>query len=87
MRENSRIHFIPPIPKREEKVGIYFRVSTNSAEQLQSLTAQVSHLTKLTEAMPPNGFWLMFIWIFPLAKQARREKNLIVCWRTVRFIN
>ncbi|BDF01141.1 hypothetical protein CE91St51_31780 [[Clostridium] innocuum] len=43
MRENSRIHFIPPIPKREEKVGSYCRVSTNSAEQLQSLTAQVSH--------------------------------------------
>lgn len=52
MRENSRIHYIPPIPKREEKVGIYCRVSTNSAEQLQSLTAQVSHLTKLTAAMP-----------------------------------
>lgn len=56
MRENSRIHFIPPIPKREEKVGIYCRVSTNSAEQLQSLTAQVSHLTKLTAAMPQ---WLL----------------------------
>lgn len=51
MRENSRIHYIPPIPKRGEKVGIYCRVSTNSAEQLQSLTAQVSHLTKLTAAM------------------------------------
>lgn len=56
MRENSRIHFIPPIPKREDKVGIYCRVSTNSAEQLQSLTAQVSHLTKLTAAMPQ---WLL----------------------------
>lgn len=56
MRENSGIHFIPPIPKREEKVGIYCRVSTNSAEQLQSLTAQVSHLTKLTAAMPQ---WLL----------------------------
>lgn len=56
MRENSRIHFIPPIPKREEKVGIYCRVSTNSAEQLQSLTAQVSHLTKLTAAIPQ---WLL----------------------------
>lgn len=56
MQENSRIHFIPPIPKREEKVGIYCRVSTNSAEQLQSLTAQVSHVTKLTAAMPQ---WLL----------------------------
>lgn len=52
MQENSRIHFIPPIPKREEKVGIYCRVSTSSAEQLQSLTAQVSHLTRLTATMP-----------------------------------
>lgn len=56
MRENSRIHYIPPIPKREERVGIYCRVSTNSAEQLQSLTAQVSHLKKLTAAMPQ---WLL----------------------------
>lgn len=51
MQENSKIHFIPPIPKREKHVGIYCRVSTNSSEQLQSLTAQASHLTKLTTAM------------------------------------
>lgn len=56
MRENSRIHYIPPIPKREAKVGIYCRVSTNSVEQLQSLIAQVSHLTKLTAAMSQ---WLL----------------------------
>lgn len=52
MQENSKIHFIPPIPKREQRVGIYCRVSTNSMEQLQSLTAQVSHLTRLAAAMP-----------------------------------
>lgn len=52
MQENSKIHFIPPIPKREKHVGIYCRVSTNSLEQLQSLTAQASHLTRLTAAMP-----------------------------------
>ena len=40
------------MPKREKRVGIYCRVSTNSAEQIQSLTAQVSHLTRLTAAMP-----------------------------------
>lgn len=40
MQENSKIHFIPPIPKREKHVGIYCR---NSSEQLQSLTAQASH--------------------------------------------
>lgn len=56
MQENSKIHFIPPIPKQEKLVGIYCCVSTNSAEQLQSLTAQVSHLTKLTAAMPQ---WLL----------------------------
>lgn len=56
MQENSKIHFIPPIPKREKRVGIYCRVSTNSIEQRHSLTAQVSHLTKLTAAMPQ---WLL----------------------------
>lgn len=33
MKENSSIHFIPPIPKRVENVGIYCCVSTNTAEQ------------------------------------------------------
>ena len=56
MQKNSKIHFIPPVPKREKRVGIYCRVSTNSAEQLQSLTAQVSHLTRLAAAMPQ---WLL----------------------------
>ena len=51
MQGNSKVHFIPPIPKREQRVGIYCRVSTNSMDQLQSLTAQVSHLTRLTAAM------------------------------------
>lgn len=52
MQENSKIHFMPPVLKREKRVGIYCRVSTNSMEQLKSLTAQVSHLTRLTAAMP-----------------------------------
>lgn len=51
MADKTKIHFIPPIPKREQRVGIYCRVSTNSMEQLQSLIAQVSHLTRLTAAM------------------------------------
>ncbi len=38
MQENSKIHFIPPMSKREKRVDIYSRVSTNCAEQLQSLT-------------------------------------------------
>lgn len=52
MQENSKIHFIPPMPKREKRVGIYSCVSTNSAEQLQSLTVQVSHLTRIIAATP-----------------------------------
>lgn len=57
MSNNSRIHFIPPLPlKREKKVGIYCRVSSNSTEQLNSLTAQVSGLTRLTAANPS---WLL----------------------------
>lgn len=57
MADNKRIHFIPPLPqKREKRVGIYCRVSTNSTEQLKSLTAQVSALTRLTAANPK---WLL----------------------------
>ncbi len=49
MPNNPKVHYIPANPaKREKRVGIYCRVSTNSTEQLQSLVAQVSHLTRLT---------------------------------------
>jgi DNA invertase Pin-like site-specific DNA recombinase len=55
--DNKTIHFIPPLPpKREKRVGIYCRVSRNSAEQLKSLAAQVSALTRLTAANPK---WLL----------------------------
>ena len=57
MSENSIVHFIPPLPqKRDKRVGIYCRVSTNSADQLKSLSAQVSFLTQLTAATPQ---WLL----------------------------
>lgn len=56
MANNLIVQRIPAISKREIKVGIYCRVSTNSMEQLQSLTAQASHLTKLTASMPQ---WLL----------------------------
>lgn len=57
MSENPRIHFIPTKPpKREKRVGIYCRVSTNSVDQLKSLTAQVSALTRLVAATPQ---WLL----------------------------
>lgn len=57
MADNKTIHFIPPLPlKREKRVGIYCRVSTNSVDQLKSLAAQVSALTRLTAA---NSKWLL----------------------------
>lgn len=52
MAENKIVHYIPPLPPmREKRVGICSRVSTNSAEQLKSLTAQVSVLTRLNPAV------------------------------------
>jgi site-specific DNA recombinase len=55
--ENKRIEYIPAKPpKRERRVGIYCRVSTNSVDQLKSLTAQVSALTRLTAVNPK---WLL----------------------------
>ena len=57
MADNKIVHYIPPLPpKREKRVGIYCRVSTNSADQLKSLTAQVSALTRLTAVNPK---WLL----------------------------
>lgn len=53
----KRIEYIPARPpKREKRVGIYCRVSTNSADQLKSLTAQISALTRLTSVNPK---WLL----------------------------
>ncbi len=57
MPNNPKVHYIPANPpKREKRVRIYCRVSTNSMEQFQSLTAQVSHLTRLTATVPQ---WLL----------------------------
>lgn len=57
MPGQPKVHIIPPKPqKREKRVGIYCRVSTSSVEQLQSLIAQVSHLTRLTAA---SSQWLL----------------------------
>ena len=53
MSENKKVNYIPAKPlKREKRVGIYCRVSTNSVDQLKSLTVQVSALTRLTAATP-----------------------------------
>lgn len=57
MPENKKVHYIPAKPpKRDKRVGIYCRVSTNSLDQLKSLTVQVSALTRLTAATPQ---WLL----------------------------
>lgn len=57
MSENKKVNYIPAKPlKREKWVGIYCRMSTNSVDQLKSLTAQVSALTRLTAATPQ---WLL----------------------------
>ena len=57
MPNNPKVHYIPANPpKKEKRVEIYCRVSTNSMEQLQSLTVQVSHLTRLTATVPQ---WLL----------------------------
>ncbi|MBS6064094.1 recombinase family protein [Criibacterium bergeronii] len=51
MPNKPNVYYIPPKPTREKRVGIYCRVSTNSMDQLQSLTAQIPHLTRLTASM------------------------------------
>lgn len=51
MPNKPNVYYIPPKPTREKRVGIYCRVSTNNIDQLQSLTAQISHLTRLTASM------------------------------------
>lgn len=49
MTYSPKVHVIPAkTPKREKRVGIYCRVSTNDAEQLNSLAVQVSAHTRLT---------------------------------------
>ena len=48
MGNNPSVQYIPAKPpKRDKGVGIYCSVSTNSAEQLNSLTIQVYSLTRL----------------------------------------
>lgn len=56
MSGNPKIHFIPAVPKREKRVAIYARVSTNDAEQLKSLAVQVSAFTRLVASTPQ---WLL----------------------------
>lgn len=56
MTENKRIEHIPAKPPKRETSWNYCRVSTNSADQLKSLTAQLSALTRSTAVNPK---WLL----------------------------
>lgn len=48
----KRVNYIPAVRSfRQKKVGIYCRVSTNDMEQLNSLTNQISALTRLVSTV------------------------------------
>lgn len=48
----KKVNYIPATrPLRHKKVGIYCRVSTNDMEQLNSLTNQISALTRLVSTV------------------------------------
>lgn len=54
---NPKVQFIPAWPpQRETRVGIYSRVSSNSMDQLNSLTSQISALTRMVASVPR---WLL----------------------------
>ena len=48
-------------PQRETRVGIYSRVSSNSMDQLNSLTSQISALTRMVASVP--GWLLVDVYI------------------------
>lgn len=79
MADNKTILYIPPLPpKREKRVGIYCHVSKNSTEQLKSLTAQVSTLTRLTAVNPK---WLLVDVYIDIAssKTGTSRKSFLEC--------
>lgn len=54
---NPKAQFIPARPpQRETRFGIYSRVSSNSMDQLNSLTSQISALTRMVASVPR---WLL----------------------------
>ena len=54
----KKVNYIPAArPLRQKKVGIYCKVSTNDMEQLNSLTNQISALTRLVSTV--DGWKLM----------------------------
>lgn len=57
MTYNAKVQYIPTLPpQRETRVGIYSRVSSNSMDQLNSLTSQISDFTRMVASIPR---WLL----------------------------
>ncbi|WP_276627746.1 recombinase family protein [Sharpea azabuensis] len=53
----KKINYIPAVLSlNQKKVGIYCRVSTNSTEQWNSLSNQISHLVRIVSTVPQ---WLL----------------------------
>lgn len=83
MEYNLKVQIIPAKPKpRDKRVAIYAHVSSNSAGQQNSLTAQMSGMTGLTAVNPT---WLLVDTYIDIASSKtgshRKEFNrlLAVC--------
>lgn len=61
MPNERKVTVIPPIPKFTHRVGIYCRVSTKSQEQLNSLSSQLSWLTR--KVSRTLGWYLVDIYL------------------------
>ncbi|NMB32622.1 MAG: recombinase family protein [Clostridium sp.] len=77
MAYNKKVQFIPARPpKRERPVVIYSRVSSNSMDQLNGLTAQISALTRMVASVPE---WLLVDTFIDIASSktgsSRKEFN------------
>ena len=82
---DSKIWYIPARNDRLDKnVGIYCRVSTNEKEQLYSLAAQISALTRELR-MSTNGAWQMFLSILHQRRKKFLDVNLKDCSENVKL--
>lgn len=80
MEDKLKVEIIPAKPKqRDKKVAVYARISSNSREQLKSIQAQVSGLTRLTAA---KSNWLLVDIYMDIATSktgsSRKEFNRMV---------
>ena len=82
---DSKIWYIPARNDRLDKnVGIYCRVSTNEKEQLYSLAAQISALTRELR-MSANGAWQMLLSILHQRRKKFLDVNLKDCSENVKL--